>query len=127
MFKKTFIYIKIHNITGLKYFGKTVKKNVYKYKGSGLYWKRHIKTHGYDCKTFIIKIFVNEQECIDFCIWFSKINNIVKSEQWANLIDENGINGGDTMSGKKTFRKNKTKNEFSTSRNKSSYVWKISF
>jgi len=62
MFKKTFIYIKIHNYTGLKYFGRTIRKNVYKYKGSGKYWKRHIKIHGYDCKTFVIKIFDNEKK-----------------------------------------------------------------
>ena len=42
MFKQTFIYVKIHE-TGLKYFGKTVKTNVQSYRGSGKYWKNHIK------------------------------------------------------------------------------------
>lgn len=33
MFKKTFIYIKTHKKTGLKYVGKTIKKDVHKYQG----------------------------------------------------------------------------------------------
>jgi len=37
-----YLYVKIHNVTKLKYFGKTTK-NPYNYKGSGLYWKRHLK------------------------------------------------------------------------------------
>ena len=64
------------------------------YQGSGVYWKNHIKAHGYKCNIFIIKIFDNKQECIDFCIWFSKINNIVKSDKWANLVYEDGIGNG---------------------------------
>ena len=38
--KPTYLYVKQHNKTGLKYFGKTTKKDPLKYKGSGLYWKR---------------------------------------------------------------------------------------
>ena len=68
-FKKTYIYIKICNHCGLKYFGKSCnyrdKKN---YKGGGIYWLRHLKKHNSDIKTFIIKEFENEQKCIDFCI-----------------------------------------------------------
>ena len=37
-----YLYLKQHNITGLKYFGKT-EQNPYKYKGSGIYWLRHLK------------------------------------------------------------------------------------
>ena len=41
----THLYIKTHNITGLKYFGKTIG-NPYSYKGSGTYWNNHLKKHG---------------------------------------------------------------------------------
>lgn len=41
--KEITLYIKIHNVTGLKYFGKTTKNNPEKYTGSGKHWKRHIK------------------------------------------------------------------------------------
>lgn len=34
-FKPTYLYIKIHNDTGLKYFGKTCSKTPKQYKGSG--------------------------------------------------------------------------------------------
>ena len=37
-FVPTWLYIKQHNITKLKYFGKTVRKDPIKYKGSGTYW-----------------------------------------------------------------------------------------
>ena len=45
MFKPTYLYIKQHSITGLKYFGKTTV-DPYKYKGSGMHWLRHINKHG---------------------------------------------------------------------------------
>jgi hypothetical protein len=44
MFKPTFLYIKTHSVTGLKYFGKTTK-DPFRYKGSGVYWVRHLKVH----------------------------------------------------------------------------------
>lgn len=43
------LYKKTHNITGLKYLGQTTK-NPYKYRGSGTYWKRHIKIHTLETK-----------------------------------------------------------------------------
>lgn len=88
----TIIYIKTHNKTGLKYFGKTTK-NPYKYKGSGKYWKKHLKIHGDDIKTEVIKIFDDENECEEFCMEFSILNDIIKSKEWANLINENGKDG----------------------------------
>ena len=99
-FKSTCIYIKTCNHCGLKYFGKSTQKNVNKYKGSGTYWKNHLKKHKCNFKTFIIKNFNNKQQCMDFCMWFSTINNIVKSNKWANLTDETGIGGG-TVKGEK--------------------------
>ena len=41
----TYLYVKQHSITGMKYFGKTTR-NPIKYIGSGKYWKRHISKHG---------------------------------------------------------------------------------
>lgn len=38
------LYIKTHNTTGLKYFGKTTK-DPYKYLGSGKHWRAHLKIH----------------------------------------------------------------------------------
>lgn len=50
------LYIKTHNITGLKYFGKTIK-NPFKYKGSGKYWTRHLAIHGNDVTTEVVATF----------------------------------------------------------------------
>jgi len=49
-----YLYLKTHNKTGLKYLGKTIQ-NPYKYQGSGEYWIPHIKKHGYDVTTKILK------------------------------------------------------------------------
>lgn len=42
-FKPTYLMIKQHEITGLKYLCKTTRKDPLKYNGSGRYWKPHIK------------------------------------------------------------------------------------
>jgi hypothetical protein len=97
-FQPTFLYVKTHNKTGLKYFGKT-KHDPHKYKGSGLYWLRHIKEHGYDVSTEIIGFYTDKQECKGAATLFSTVNQIVESDNWANLIDENGLDGGATKFG----------------------------
>lgn len=93
-FKPTWLYIKQHNLTGLKYFGKTTKKDPYKYKGSGLYWRRHINVYGDNISTPWTKLFNDQEELITFAINFSVDNNIVDSSEWANVKIENGLDGG---------------------------------
>jgi len=87
------LYIKIHNVTGLKYFGKTVSKDPFKYRGSGKYWKKHIKKHGYNVTTIILGTYESEHDCYEAAMAFSKENNITESSEWANLQDENGMSG----------------------------------
>ena len=93
IFKPTYLYVKTHNITGLKYFGKTILDDVSKYKGSGVYWLRHIKKHGYDVTTEIFGYFEDEIICKIAAIQFSIDNDIVKSKKWANLKEER-LDGG---------------------------------
>lgn len=88
-----YLYVKTHNVTGLKYFGKTTKKDPFKYKGSGKYWSRHLKKYGNYVSTEIIGEFLLENEASDFALNFSKENNIVESTEWANLKEENGLDG----------------------------------
>jgi len=90
MFKPTYLYVKTHNKTGLKYFGKTTKSDPYKYYGSGFKWINHLKKHGYDISTEIIGFYTNEIECIEAAKNFSENNKIVESSDWANLIIETG-------------------------------------
>lgn len=89
-----YLYIKQHNITKLKYFGKTTR-NPYTYNGSGKYWKRHISKHGLDISTLCVYEFNDKNECSKFALKFSFENNIVESNDWANMKPENGSDGGD--------------------------------
>lgn len=89
-----FLYIKTHNKTGLKYFGKTIK-DPFTYYGSGKHWVAHLKNHGYDVSTEIYGCFYNKQECKDAAIEFSIKHSIVDSDEWANLRIEE-LDGGDT-------------------------------
>lgn len=86
------LYVKTHNETGMKYFGKTIR-DPFKYKGSGLYWSRHIKKHGNNVSTEIIGSFEDETQCESVAIQFSNDNNIVNSPLWANMKIENGKDG----------------------------------
>lgn len=96
-YKPTWLYIKQHNQTGLKYFGKTVR-DPHSYKGSGKHWKRHLKMHGDDVTTIWCQLFINKTELQEYALYFSKEHNIVESKEWANLMPENGLDGGDRFS-----------------------------
>lgn len=95
-FSPTWLYIKTHKLTGLKYFGKTASKNPYRYNGSGKHWKRHLKIHGNDIHTELIGPFYSIEDIQLYALMFSLTNNIVKSTGWANLINENGLAGAST-------------------------------
>jgi len=103
---KVCLYIFTHNITGLKYFGKTNcnfnKAELLKYGGSGSYWNKHLKKHGKDISVEIYGIY-NIEEVKEIALKFSRDNDIVSlvnesgprkgKKVWANLIPENGIGG----------------------------------
>lgn len=95
MFKPTYLYIKTHNVTGLKYFGKTTRKNPHSYKGSGSYWVRHINKHGNNVTTEIYGYYTDNINCLADAKIFSEKHNIVESNEWANLKPE-ALDGGDT-------------------------------
>jgi hypothetical protein len=94
IFIPTFLYIKQHTITGKLYFGKTTK-NPEKYLGSGRYWTKHIEKHG---KEHVVNLwyclFYDEEDCTKFALEFSNNHHIVESDDWANLMLENGATGG---------------------------------
>lgn len=92
-FKSTWLYIKQHNVTGLKYFGKTIS-DPETYLGSGIYWTNHLKKHGNDVSTVWTQLFEDRNILKEYAIKFSEENNIVESEEWANLKQEDGLMGG---------------------------------
>lgn len=85
-----YLYVKTHNVTGLKYLGQTQNFDPYNYSGSGKYWKRHLKIHGDNFSTTILLATESLFELKETGIFFSKLWNVVKSKNWANLIDESG-------------------------------------
>jgi Ni/Co efflux regulator RcnB len=95
------IYVKV-SPKGLMYLGYT-KKDVDKYMGSGLKWKRHLKNNNIkkeDIKTFILHTTNSKEEVKNLGEYYSNLFNVVESTKWANLMVEKG-EGGATMTGKK--------------------------
>jgi hypothetical protein len=90
-----YLYVKTHNITGLKYLGKTVSNDPHSYPGSGTVWRRHLDKHGYDYTTEILLETDSHEELKKQGIYYSNLWNIVESTEWANLMIEQG-DGGDT-------------------------------
>lgn len=91
--------IKTHNKTNLKYLCKHETSNecsCYKYKGSGTYWKRHLKVHGSDVNTKILYKTEDKELFNNVSFYYSSIFNIVESKEWANLTEEKG-QGGKTI------------------------------
>lgn len=90
----TYLYIKTHKITGLKYLGKTTQDPL-KYKGSGEYWELHLNKHGKEHDTEIIMECQTNEEVKKWGLYYSELYNVVESNEWANLRPESG-DGGDT-------------------------------
>lgn len=99
-FPPTFLYIKKHNKTGLKYFGRTTSNDPVAYQGSGNYWRRHLKKHGNDVSTLWYQLYNDKEIIQEEALAFSRSHNIIESNEWANLMLEDGING--SVSGRKT-------------------------
>lgn len=97
------LYVKTHNITGLKYFGKTTSKDPIKYPGSGTYWKNHIRKYGNDVLTEVIGQFDDKDECLKVAMGFSLQHNIVESDEWANLKIETLYGGWDHIDRKALY------------------------
>jgi hypothetical protein len=94
IYKPTWLYIKQHNQTGLKYFGKTTTDDPTKYLGSGKYWRRHLAKHGNNVSTLWAHRYDDEILLKEEAMAFSVSHNISTSNEWANLKPETGIDGG---------------------------------
>ena len=104
MFAPTALLIVTHNITGMKYFCKTIRLGRLKsYKGSGIAWRRHLAEHGSDVTVEVLGIYDDEQECLEKAKAFSIENDIVASDNWANLVEELGKNGASLKGEKNPF------------------------
>lgn len=93
------LYVMTHNITGLKYLGYTTK-DINKYFGSGVYWLRHLKNHGFNIKREVIYECETVEELKSAGQYYSNLWNIVSAVNslgkkiWANAKPEEGRGGG---------------------------------
>jgi hypothetical protein len=91
IFKPTRLCIK--KLEGKYYFCKSTKLDIIKYKGSGEAWKGRMRKYG---KHNVENLWVSDwyycpQEIHDAALHFSKENDIVRSDYWANLAPEWGL------------------------------------
>jgi len=92
--KPTRLYIKQCPHCGLKYFGKSTREDVENYRGSGTRWNRHLKYHQVEPVHLWNSDWYRDTSISRFALKFSSLNKIVSSEIWANLKEENGLDGG---------------------------------
>lgn len=83
------LYLKTHNITGLKYLGYT-KNDPFKYKGSGKLWTRHLSKYGNSVKTEVLHTTDCIEQLSDKGLYYSRLWNIVEDPSFANLCEEDG-------------------------------------
>jgi hypothetical protein len=94
MFAPTVLLVVTHNVTGLKYFCKTTRiDRLAWYKGSGIAWRKHLAENGFDVNVEAFGFYVDEDRCLAAAKKFSQENNIVESNEWANMVEELGKNG----------------------------------
>jgi len=115
-----YLYLKTHNITKLKYLGKTTQ-NPYTYKGSGIYWNRHIKKHGNDVTTVVLKECNTIEDFEYWGIYYSTLWNIVDSIEFANLVPETGTGSGNGGANKGMLHTAETKQKISSAKLASNY------
>lgn len=110
MSKTIYLYLKTHNQTGLKYLGKTTK-DPFQYHGSGVYWKNHLRKHGYDITTEILFQTKDKKEFEKVSLEYSEKWDISNNNEFANLIEERGQGGLTTnqfFKGHKPWNKGKS-------------------
>ena len=102
-----YLYKKTHKDTGLKYLGKTIAKDPYRYPGSGIYWTKHLEMHGNNVETEILRECNTKEELKFWGQYYSKLWNVVESKEWANLLEEAGPGGAWSSKSKKKLSQTK--------------------
>lgn len=92
VFHPTFLYVKMHTVTGKMYLGKTTRPDPVKYKGSGVAWKAHLRKYGSDkIITLWYKLFTDREQLVSSAVLISSCFDVVESTSWLNLIPEDGL------------------------------------
>lgn len=95
-FSPTYLYIKRHAKTGLLYLGKMKqgRRNVHHYLGSGKRWTAHLQKHGKTVQTIWHQLYTDKDALVRMATHLSRSLDIVASDEWANIKEENGLDGG---------------------------------
>lgn len=118
-----YLYLKTHNVTGLKYLGKTEASDPHQYSGSGMYWLRHLEKHGKDVRTEILFETSDKELFKEVALEYSHRLNVVESNEYANLVHECG-DGGCNNLGRTLSDEWKKNIGNSVSQTKNSKEWK---
>lgn len=92
-FKPTRLSVK--ELNGVKYLCKSTLHDFEKYTGSGVHWKKIVKKYGRNnVKTlWVSDWFYCPHHLQDFALMYSEYNQVVESDEWANLKPETGLDG----------------------------------
>lgn len=121
--KPTRLYHKQCSHCGLNYLGKSFRKDIEKYEGSGVYWQRHLKKHNAKAIHVWNSDWFYDKSIVEYALDLSKKLNIVESKDWANDKPENGLDGGwDHLPGIQAITAEKRRR--SQSETKQSLEWK---
>jgi hypothetical protein len=85
--------------SGLLYLCQTSTKDPYLYKGSGKRWLNHVVKHKSRIVTCVLGTYDTQAELREAGIYFSRLYNVVESDEWANLMEENGTGGNPGCNG----------------------------
>jgi hypothetical protein len=95
--------------SGKKYLGKFTERkdgrSVYQYKGSGVYWLRHLEYNNLTASDIETEILYETDSFDDFkkeAIKYSKLWEVSTNEEFANLVDETG--DGDAKRSKRGWK-----------------------
>lgn len=92
--KPTRLYIKQCPHCGLKYFGKSIRQDIEEYPGSGSRWAMHLAKHKVKAVHLWNSNWYHDTSISRFALKFSRLNKIVENTNWANLREEDGLEGG---------------------------------
>lgn len=79
--------------SGLLYLCQT-KREPYTYSGSGVRWEHHIRKHKPRIVTCVLGTYETMEELRESGLYYSRLFNVVESDEWANLREEDGTGGG---------------------------------
>ena len=119
------LMIKTHNVTELKYLCVSTKDDYLNYPGSGVKWRNHLKHHGFNFSTVVLyESQVRNDIFKSMCLYYSRLYDVVNSDEWANLIMEDGNTGSAYAKHSEQSRNNRSELFLSLFAQPGGVVWK---